>query len=103
MEQPHSPLDVAVRGKQDPRSGKQLKGFGFVFLLKPGEDHREEACSEHFRHINFFPSNASFIYWYKMLWEILIHDSDGLNNLFLFDALICINLKSSNWKCPHKP
>lgn len=37
MEQPHSPLDVAVRGKQDPCSEKQLKGFGFVFLLKAGK------------------------------------------------------------------
>lgn len=33
----HSPLDVAVRGKQDPCSEKQLKGFGFVFLLKAGK------------------------------------------------------------------
>lgn len=31
MEQPHNPLGVAVRGKQDPFSGKQLKGFSFVF------------------------------------------------------------------------
>lgn len=59
MEQPHNPLDVAVRGKQDPCSGKQLKGFGFVFLLKAGENHREEACSEHFRPVNFFPRSAS--------------------------------------------
>lgn len=58
MEQPHSPLDVAVRGKQDPCSEKQLKGFGFVFLLKAGEN-RKEACSEHFRHVNSIPSNAS--------------------------------------------
>lgn len=30
-------------------------------------------------------------------------DSDGLKDLFPSDAFICINLKSINGKCLHKP